>query len=483
MPDAQGTASFIGEFLKGYMGQAAELQDQKMKKVAGILDMADQYHRMAQDATLEETYNEAQTNYQTKVAEADKVWNQKSGNLGSIMKIFGFGKKGPDGNMPVLPRGAFQSQGAPIGPVAAMPRSESLGPAPPPTDVPNAGGEFQPGSLGYLALQQSKAPAPGTPAQVGPVANAHAPAQPWVHPLLRNQMEMRRMEREQDQEWQLKNQEKIGEIQRRFSREDFDWKQGQTQAETDRKVQAYKDSPQYQQDSPDEQTSVLNYLQFGIPIKPQQMRIKSEIVRNENNQLVNRTTDLVTGKVVQEEPYQNTSDEPYLQAIIQSGRANTPEEARAILGQARLDSLNLGNQAKKGSIANQASLIEARNERTKYLALKKAGGGKLTAAQAVGLYKAAQSHGLAMLKLKGIDVLVMPKEQLQIEINKYAQPYVEGTDALEGLMKWEELRQLAGMEPGRTPQQNAVGFGQGIINKQNQTATPAPAAKPGALPK
>ena len=68
MPDAQGVASFIGEFMKGYMGQMATMEQQKLHKVAGLMEVADQYRRMAEDAPSEEVYHSAHENYKKQVA-------------------------------------------------------------------------------------------------------------------------------------------------------------------------------------------------------------------------------------------------------------------------------------------------------------------------------------------------------------------------------------------------------------------------------
>lgn len=329
----------------------------------------------------------------------------------------------------------------------------------------------------------------GTPeagsASVAPVAAASAPAEDKyanMNPIMAYNERLKDIETERRRRDAIATATETGRISQQFQRENSDWERAQKQAEIDRKVAVYKESPQYEAATEAERNRVLNDIQFGLPYREPQMRLKTEIVRNEETgELVRRTTDLASNQIVSEEPYFNPADEPTIQAIIAQaeaeGRTMTPEEARVELGKVRLRGLNLSNQGRAGSIASQAITRQAATDRARILHDKANNGGVLTPAQAIGVHRAAMSYGRQMLAADPTNSITMTEAQKQQFINEHARQYVEGGQGQEGIMSWGELIRI--MNPAapakKTPEEEAREWKPG--------ATPgrtAPAARTGS---
>lgn len=481
MPDLQGTASFIGEFLKGYMGQTAQLEDQKLRKVSGILDVADRYRRMAEDPyATDDTYNHAQKMYQQQVSEADKIMNQKSSTIGSIMKIFGFGKKGANGEPPAIPRYLFNAPTMSGGEAQVVPEST---PVQSQDGATGAGAEIRMNPAGLTPLwmrrpqlnysgpggMQIPAPAPG---------DEQSPQQPpeqkryvGLGPIARQQQMVKDIEAERENKYAIERARQVGAMQQQLSREDYTWKQGQSEEEGKRKLEIYRNSPQWEIDTPQVRSAKMGWLSQGIPFRPPTPRIKTEKARDENNRIVMRTIDYSTGEILSETPYIATSDEPKVQALIAEGVADTPEAAQAEIGRRELKSGELTAKTKEGNIAAQAENSRIRAEREKYLKAKNESGGALTGATAKSLYRDAMAYGVRMLAMDAGSV-AMSKEEKDKFIEAAARKYVEGVPGQEGLMKWEDLRKIAGSAPAKTAQEE---YNEYVPKKAGQAAPATPA--------
>lgn len=476
MPDAQGVASFIGEFMKGYMGQVAQMESEKVRKVQGLMEVADQYRKMAEESPTEEGYHSAQENYQKQIAEANKLMNEKVSGIGQIMSLFGFGKKGKNGQAAAIPREWFQrpAQGADAAPAqpstpAAMPRPAALGPEPP-VDDSNLPANFR-GMQQFMGSGGSPISSPGGAPGAPPAEKPAAPTNeyaglPWMkQQMLRIQDAQRARERKDA----LSLETEKAEINRRFGREDFTWQQSQKQAETDRKIQAYKDSPEYKTDSEDERSRKISFIRDQIPYREPTTKTSTTITRNSTGQLVRRTTDLRTKEVINEEPYYQPSDEPIVQAIIQEaaskGVTMTPEQAEAELGKRRLQGMDLTNKAKGLGIANQAALLAARKLRTEMA--QKAKAGNLTVKDAIGLAKAATSYGKSIVMSRP-EAAGMDEDQLNQEAMPIAKKWIEEVG-----ISWNKVQSLISGKPETTAQQEAMGY------KGPQAQSGTPAARPG----
>ena len=476
MPDAQGTASFIGEFLKGYMGETARREQQKYQELSGVLSVAEKYRAMAEDPKISKEENDhwRQLHTQT-LSEADKIMNRKSSGIGSILKIFGFGKKQANGSVVTPPGEWYQAQGGEPPAGGEAPAAQS-----PLPDEMNMPANFRgiPPEL-YLGT-----PGSGS-ASVAPVAAASAPSEDKyanMNPIMAYNERLKDIETERRRQDAIATATETGTISQRFQRENSDWERTQKQAEIDRKVAAYKESPQYDAATEAERNRVLNDIQFDLPYREPQMRLKTEIARNEETgELVRRTTDLASNQVVSEEPYYNPADEPTIQAIIAQaeaeGKTMTPEEARVELGKVRLRGLNLSNQGRAGSIASQAITRQAATDRARILHEKANNGGVLTPAQAIGVHRSAMSYGRQMLAADPTNSITMTEAQKQQFINEHARQYVEGGQGQEGIMPWGELIRI--MNPAapakKTPEEEARGW-----KPTAAPGKPAPAARTGS---
>ena len=469
MPDTQGTTSFVGSFLQGYMGHMDNAEHEKLQKVAGLMDIADRYRRMAEDPDAsDEIYSHAQEQYQQKLSEADKVMNQKGSGLGAIMGIFGLGKKSKDGQpAPALPRTLFQKptgeSDAGSGPSnpAPMSRPPALGFLPP-SDDQDLPAEFRgiPPSVYMAAGAQSGGTPPSAPA-------AAAKPDPYagLSHAMKFHMRAQEIQGKMEQARQLDTARQQAVMQQGMNRDQYTWQQQQDIAARNAKVEAYKASDEYKLASPEEQRRALDYLQFGMPFKDPSMRLKTEVVPNEKGELVNRTTDLASNQVINETPYSVKSDEPLIQGIISADKAKgittSRQDAQAKLGQIRLQGLNLGNQSKSSGIANQASLIQARQVRMDAVAKSKSG--SLSTKDAIGLAKAAITYGksIVMSRPGGVG---MDDDAVSAADMPLARKWVEEVG-----ISWDKLQSLISGNPQTTaadeakkyrgPQQNAGGAG------------------------
>jgi uncharacterized protein YdhG (YjbR/CyaY superfamily) len=454
MPDAQGTASVIGEFLKGYMAETARMEQKKYADLARTLSIAEKYEKMASDPTIDKAEQDHWKQFQIKaLADADKIMNRKSSGLGQIMKLFGFGKKQQNGSVATPPSEWYQPIDSNKTP-APMPRPGFMGPEPQ-IDAPNTPAEFR-----FPMSQYINAPGGGT-APVAPVATATKPPDdPYagMNRIMAYNERVKDLESRRNLQNAIEVATRTGEISQRFANERADAEQARRQEEIQRQLTAYRSNPSYGQD-PTFDRQMESIIQFGQAPREPALRTKTEIVPNAANQLVRRTTDLNTGTVISEEPYANPNDEPMIQALIDSGNARTREEAVAKLGQIRLTGLDLANKGKTASIANQEELRKYREERTKILADKKSNNGTMTTAQAIALYEKAQNYGRAMLRTTAtdIDLMEMPEDEKTAKIAAYARQYVEGTEGQEGIMRWDDLLRIANPN-GRNPEEEARGY-------------------------
>jgi hypothetical protein len=484
MPDAQGTASFIGEFLKGYMGQTAQAELQKLQKVQGLISISEKYRQQAEDPDLskEEHDHWKQLHTQT-LMEADKTMNQKSSGLGSIMKALGFGKKQANGSTATPTSDMYRGTGTP----ASMPRPESQGPAPADTNAP---AEFMgPNSLG--TFQQQQTPPDVQQGGLGSVMNAQAPATqaapaaPATDPyagigyLTAQRMKADELKRKQDNADAIDLYRQQEDLRSQKTRSDYTWQQSQTQAGRDAAVEKYKASPEFKTDSQDEQSRVIRNLQYGLPYREPTQRLKTERVPDANGNLVERTIDLNdNNKVVNEVPYTNTTDEPYIQAIINQGLAQgkniSRKDAEAQLGSIRLKSLNLTNQGKESSLANQASMIEARKERD--AAAKKAKSEGLSQKEALSIWDKAMAQGKSIVTSR-MGGKMVDDAQIVAASTIAAKQWLSagGLDPNTVISKKNGTTIVA-------PQQRAGSFYDSVVKKPSAT-TPSTSAKPIAYPK
>lgn len=123
MPDAQGVTSFIGSFMKGYMGGVQQAQAQKMANVKYLTDIAQNYQKTAENPDISEKARSYAAQQYTKFTlDADKEFNRKIGPWSSIAQLFGWGKKNKDGSMGSIPLEYFKPgevEGPPAPPSAA----------------------------------------------------------------------------------------------------------------------------------------------------------------------------------------------------------------------------------------------------------------------------------------------------------------------------------------------------------------------------
>lgn len=459
MPDAQGVSSFIGEFMKGYMGKVAQMEQDKVRNVAGLMDVADQYRKMMETATSDEVYQSAQENYQQKVAEADKLMNQKVSGLSSIMGMLGLGKKGKNGQAAMIPRewAATQPQEAGQAAPAPMERPAALGPEPPaisPLEDTNIPPEFR----GMQQFMNVQAPTPATVGGAPSAAPSAAPAPvneyAGIPIVQRNILRAEDARRNREREETLALEERRQGINRRYSREDYEWRAEQEQADKDRRANAYRASAEFGNDS-EEDARVLRNIQFGIPYREPTLRTSTAITRNPSGQLVRRTTDLRTKEVISEEPYYASADEPKIQAIIQEerdkGRQITPDEAVVELGRRELQEQNLRNQTRTSGLKNQADIIAARRLRTEMLRKASTGGG-LDAKDARSLYQSAMSFARATVTGRPEHAGDSEQEIMNAAL-PIARQWIE-----DGGMSWEKIQSLLSGNPEKTPEQELGGY-------------------------
>jgi hypothetical protein len=490
MPDAQGVSSVVGEFLKGYMGQTAQEEQKKVEKVRGILDIADRYRRIAEDPDASDVeYNHAQEQYQTFLGMADKEFNRSTSGLGSIMKIFGFGKKGKNGTTPSMPRQWFQKppeKGAPTV-AAAMPRPGFMGPEPTIPREEDMPAEFR----GIPRQMYASVPGTAAPAPIAPVANPAPPDQyAGMSPRLVRRAQFADIQADKNQQRQIEAAKQTAEINKQNQQDVYNWQQQQRQALIKDQLDAYRARPEYGTD-PEADRRMEDYIQFGIQPRQESLRTKTEIVRNEANQLVRRTTDLRNGETISEDPYANANDEPLIQAIIENHRAKgetvTPDQALAELGQVRLRGLTLTNTGKEAGIQAQAALTKSRQQRTQFLKDKENNGGTLTPSQAASLYKAAKASAISRFKaeVSEMDQLQMNQATKNAMIARFEKEYVEGGSGQEGIMAWDEMIKLVNPNaaPPKTPEEKAKAFIQSMVGAQKNNPSAPATIRPGNLPK
>jgi hypothetical protein len=479
MPDAQGVTSFIGEFLKGYMAETTRKEQQKYQDLSGVISVAEKYRAMAEDPRLtKEEHNHWKQLHAKTLDEADKILNQKSSGLGSIMKIFGIGKKQANGATSTAPSewykpaGGDQGSSAPTGP-APMPRPAHMGPEP---NIPNEMDlppEFR-GMQQYMSLQ----PASSGPS-VAPVVTAAKPEEDKyadMNPIRAYNERIADLAAERRRKEAIQTARETGEINQEFARENAAQQQTQNQQEIDRRVALFKSSPQYKPGDPDSDR-IINSLQLGLPYKePTPYR---RTVRTYNDQGEPVTQVLENGKIIDEAPTFGMANESIIRSIMDdsaaSGKPISYKQAEAVWGKHQRDTADLTNKAKTASIANQASNQRYRQLRIDALAEKKKNNGAISAATATSLYKAAQAHGLSeFMRLNSIDAITMTDAQKQAKIDAYSRQYIEGSPGQEGIMKWDDLRRVANpaAPPPKTAEERARAY-----------TGPKPVAKPGSVVK
>jgi hypothetical protein len=494
MPDTQGVTSFIGNFIKGYMGQMATQQDEKVKNVSALMDMAERYRKIAADPTAtEEEYNEAQEMYKGKLQEADKVWNEKGSGLGQIMNILGLSKKGKNGKSPSLPRQLFKEEGgapagAQVGPVAnatpaAMPRPASMGPEPSignenlPAEFRNLPPEFISAPGGQPVVTSTGQPVYGVGPIVGATGGAPPAKPPFIHPVIRAQLQAKALEDAQRLKSRLEEEEKAAEIRNRFSKEDFEWKQTQHEEEIQNAITRYRESPEFAIDDPGTQSRKISFIRDQIPYREPTPRLITKTTRDNEGRLVSQTREVNTPDqpIVSEVPAPYTEHEALVQAMRAEAKAKgvdmTPEQAEAEIGKIRLKGLRLGNEGKSAGLQAQADLHMYRTERQNFITAKNAAGGKMTPAQASTLYRTAIARGDANLqKYYKNKLIIMPQAQKDQITMDFARQYVEGMGGEEGIMNWDELVKI--INPAKE-NVNPESAGRNYLNSGIQTSTKA----------
>ena len=449
MPDAQGVSSFIGEFMKGYMGQVSQMEQDKVRKVSSLMDVAEQYRKLAEGATTEESYFSAQEVYRQKIEEADKLMNQKVSGIGSIMKMLGFGKKGKGGEAAMIPREWMQrpqfgdqsaiGQQEQQGPGEALPAPmQGAGvPAETPPEIPPAGEQPQP-------PQQLAAPA----AQPGPDYSGL----PWV---MQNKLRIEDVRAAQKRDEDLETKRKESEIGRTASREEYAWQREQRRKEAEDLIEQYQNSPEWTSHSQDERTRIVAHIRLGIPYREPATRTSTSITRNPSGQLVRRTVDLRTNEVLNEEPYYQPANEPLIQAIIaeaaEKGISMTPDQAEAELGRRRLEGIDLTNQAKVKGLESQEELIKARRTKNE-IAEKIAKGEGITMAQAISLHRSALSYGSTMARAQ-VDAITRSEDENHAAALEIARKFVEETG-----LTWDKLQSIISGKPEVDPLEEAMGY-------------------------
>lgn len=485
MADAQGTATVIGEFLKGYMGETARLEKKKYEDLSTAMGMAEKFEKLASDPSIDENQRKQWSEYHVQaIADANKIWKQKNDGLGSIMKLFGFGKKQPNGGIAAPPLDYYKRTDGGGGVPAAMVRPSSLGPAPA-DDSGNAPPEFMgPGSLGYFQQQQLGAPAPGSPGTVAPVANSSAP--PDKYAGMNKVMAYQQRTKDLDAARGIQNSVDIatatGRVTQGFDRENYFWKEQEVQRANKEKLSAYRASPSYGKD-PEYDKQVETALIAGVQPKQQTpYRRTYQTYDRAGNPVLQTTED---GRVIDEIPARGMANEAQIRAIVadeaKKGNQISYKQAEEIYGKGLLDRSELDKKAKQQSMENQASIARYRQEKIDVLKAKKANGGALTTAQAISLHRAAMGYGRSMLAMDSINALTMSDAEKQAFVNNHARQYVEGGAGQEGVMKWDDLMKV--VNPSRQvapPQQKGASFFDNQVKKSSTSTSPA---KPFALPK
>jgi hypothetical protein len=430
MPDAQGTTSFIAEFVKGYMGQMQALEQKRIQDLQNTMTVAENYRKLAEDPnTSPEVHDHYKQLHIETMGEFEKQRNTKVGGLGQVMKLLGFGKKQANGSVATPPSHLYRS-----GPGGAQT-------AEPP---PSASADYSiPSELSENPPEINQAPGI-PPAGTGTPDNKYA----GLNEVAIRQLHMADLKRQQEQESSLDTARKTAVINRQFGREDSAWQQEQNQKNIADRLAAYKASPQYGKDK-DEDRRMENYIQFQTPYRESTVRTQTKIVPDANGHLVTRTIDLNDGKVITEEPYSSPADEPLIQALMTNNHLSR-EQAVAEIGNKRLEALDLTNKGKKQGIEAQTQMIELRNLRTE--ALKKAKAGGLTTKDAIGLAKAATTYGKSVVMSRP-ESAGMSDEELNAAAMVQAQKWVEEVG-----LSWQKVQSLINGQPQLSPQEEAHGY-------------------------
>jgi hypothetical protein len=504
MPDKQGVSSFIGNFLNGYMGKVAQLEQEKTQNVKGMLEMADRFRQAAEDplSSPEAAYG-YRSLYQQKLSEADKEHNRSTSGLGSIMKIFGFGKKGKDGSTPDMPAEWFTrpAGNAPQQTPSAMPAEWFTRPAGnAPQETPKA--MPQPGWMNNGGRSQEDLPAnfrnlpewasagvPPTPLTPGaPASTPGTPATPLtppaapdkyagLSPVVALQQKIADLNAAREQSNRLDTEGKVADLQQTHSRENATWAADQAKQATADRVKAYETSAEYPTDTPEMRSRKISFIRDQIPYREPTQKTKTTLGFDETGHPAYITKDLSSDEVISTTPAPASAEESMVQSIMHSKKF-TRDQAEAELGKIRIEGLRLGNESKEGSIEAIAALKDARETRTKILKEKQSSGGKFTPIQLEGIRKAAKSSALAKLKADPMALLRMSAAEKDQKLMQYEREYVEGTPGQEGIMKYEDLIKGEGGPGHKTPAQIAADRAS-AIRARMAAPTPAPAAAPG----
>jgi hypothetical protein len=494
MADSQGTSSFVGSFLNGYMGQMANQQQQKLKKVSDLMDIAERYRRMAEDpAASDEVYSHAQEQMQGILDEAHKTMNAKNNGLGTIMSLFGFGK-GKGGQGPnQIPRALFQPTSVPgtqpgggampypmtqpgetsgamsprpmpqpgVTPIATAPQDDSV-----PAEfrgMPLSAFMNQPGSSAPASIAPVAQP---TPSQYDMTGLSHMAKMNLRQQQVAGQMGL-------DQQGAAERQR--ADINQEYSHRNYVYQRQQQEAQTAKDLAVFRSNPNYGKD-PEYDRSMESHIQYGyVPKEP--TPITKQAPDWENEEPV--TNIYSNGKVVSTMP-RTLPHDAQLQAIksefAAKGITLSTKQADVEYGKRLNTEMQLNENLKNISIEARKQGETLRGLRINALQDKANNAGKMTPQMAEALMKGARAAGAAELA-RAISERTKESGALRNMTMAQRTQWIEdyAKQQTSDIAPWDELTRT--VNPAKpvapTPKQEEKNFRSLIPGAS--TATPAPA--------
>ncbi len=482
MPDAQGTSSFIGGFLQGFMRQSAQAEDEKLRKVAGMMQIADHHRKMAENPDIDEAIRkDAERSYTKYVQDADKLMNQKVSGLGALMSIFGIGKKGKDGQPAPIPSELFQPQRVPTN-YPAEPSAGGLSSIPyfldnnpPGVSSPNADPGFTPRPAPFSAPQpvasttgtellSYRTPVDTLPGYSTVIAPPPVDRFAGMNAIAAQNLMRQEAENKLKLENAIATARATGEVSQGFARENAKWQSDFQRQQNLKSMNEFLNGPIARQMDPELRTQVATHIGYGITPPNQTPRIKET---SEDGMRVIR--DLNSGKVLHQYPEPETASErAAVKDYMLANPGWTEEQARTALAKTRVEARTTANEAKDLALQRTRLLNEYTQSRMKWQNETKAG--KLDIAKAKSLHQEAMNWGLRNFNLDSRR-FGATKEQADAIKAQYAREYIEGNASQPGVgVTWEQLNAIISGQAPRTPQEEA----NSLLTPRNPAANKKP---------